>query len=147
MCMVSLRTSREAARRLPSALLSRRQQPRLSQRQQRVGVAYVQTSQSTGVCAAPAGRGCTVQSPSYSMTGLIRANSPSVTRPPGGGWSACARRRRPAPAARRRRAAPRGPIRGGAATAAWELGTASVPADHQTAYRGAQRGRSTAETP
>ena len=30
MCMVSLRTSREAARRLPSALLSRRQQPRLS---------------------------------------------------------------------------------------------------------------------
>ena len=93
MCMVILRTSREAARRLPSALLSRRQQPRLSQRQQRVGVAYVQTSQSTGVCAAPAGRGCTVQSLSYSMTGLIRANSPSVTRPPGGGWSACARRR------------------------------------------------------
>jgi hypothetical protein len=30
MCMVILRTSREAARRLPSALLSRRQQPRLS---------------------------------------------------------------------------------------------------------------------
>ena len=30
---------------------------------------------------------------------------------------------------------------------AWELGTASVKADHQTAYRGAQRGRSTVETP